>query len=234
MNGREGGRSDRMEDMGADRLVDRAIALTREIFDVLRQAERGIDDAVRDLQRAERIERGAEDLQRKGEALERRAEGIEREALGDLTGTTERRERGGDRDEWRGWWGRGDGYMRDIDDGMRRMRDGRSTAGYDGIRTSMNRMKDHMRGYNTSWSGWDDRYRPVFDDWTRRWDALYGRWDGHDWGRGEWRNHDGHFRAIYGDYDGLRNHWNRFRDDWGRRSGWDGRHAAPGTERGGW
>lgn len=220
MNGREGGRSDRMEDLGADRLLDRAKAILRELFEVVGAAERGIDDAVRDLRRAESIERAAEGYERKGEALERRAEGIEREALGDLTGTTERRERDGD--GWRGWWSRGDGYMRDIDDGMRRMRDGRSSSGYDGVRTSMNRMKDHFRSYNTGWKGWDARYQPVFDDWTRRWDALYGRWDGRDWGRGEWRGHAEPFRTMYGDFDGIYKHYGRFRDDWYRREGWDG------------
>ena len=87
---------DRREDMGADRLIDRALGLTRELFSVLQSAERVIDDTVRDL-------RAASSVERRAEGLERKAEAIEREALGDLTGTTERRERGrrGRSGDWR-------------------------------------------------------------------------------------------------------------------------------------
>lgn len=98
MNGwddRDRGRRREREDIGVDPLLDRALRMTRELYDVLRQAEKNVDDTVNDLRRAARIERGAERYERKGEAIERRAEGIEREALGDLQGTSERRERGG-------------------------------------------------------------------------------------------------------------------------------------------
>lgn len=94
---RDRGRRREREDIGVDPLLDRALRLTRELWNTLQAAERNVDDTVRDLQRAARIERGAERYERKGEGLERRAEGIEREALGDLTGTSERRERGRDR-----------------------------------------------------------------------------------------------------------------------------------------
>lgn len=88
------GRRREREDIGVDPMLDRALRLIRELYDVVRQAEKNVDDTVNDLRRAARIERGAERYERKGEAIERRAEGIEREALGDLTGTSERRERG--------------------------------------------------------------------------------------------------------------------------------------------
>lgn len=91
------GRRREREDIGVDPLLDRALRLTRELWGVLSQAEKNVDDAVRDLQRARQVERGAERYERRGESIERRAEGIEREALGDLTGTSERRERGGER-----------------------------------------------------------------------------------------------------------------------------------------
>jgi hypothetical protein len=67
---------------------------------VLQKAEAGVDDAARDLRRAEQIER-------RGEQYERRAEAMEREARRDLTGGRDRDDRGrsgrrGRGDDWRG------------------------------------------------------------------------------------------------------------------------------------
>lgn len=208
------GRSDRVEDMGADRLLDRAKMILRELWRTVSAAEEGIDDAVRDLQRAEKIERVAEAHERKGEALERRAEGIEREALGDLTGTAERRERG--RDNWGDWWGRGDGYLRDIGDGMRGMLDGRHFRDGDRVRGLMGDFHRHMRGFDRGWDGWNDRFGPVFDDVGRRWDGMIGRWDGRKWGDGDWGSHEGPFRDMFNEFDGFRSHWGRTRDDFDR------------------
>lgn len=87
------GRRREREDIGVDPLLDKALRLTRELWGVLSQAEKNVDDTVRDLQRARSLERKAEHFERREEGLERKAEAIEREALGDLTGTSERRER---------------------------------------------------------------------------------------------------------------------------------------------
>lgn len=246
MNDRDRDRGGReREDIGVDPLLDRAIAIIRELFDVVRAAERGVDDTVRDLQKARQVERAARHEEREADALERKAESIEREALGDLTGTTERREgeRGGD--GWRGWWSKGDGYLRDIDDGFRRMKDGRMDRdGYSRIGRSFKDFDDHFRGYNRGWDGWDDRYGPVFDDWGRRWGAMRGRYDGRDWSRGDWRTHSEPYRQLYNDFDGFRSHYGRTYGEWGRRMKWpgnwddvavyrDGLHRSPGTELGG-
>jgi len=71
---------------GVDRLLDRALRITRELYETLQAAERGVDDTVRDLRHAAAVERRGEAYERHGDRLERRAEGIEREALGDLAG----------------------------------------------------------------------------------------------------------------------------------------------------
>lgn len=143
----------------------------------------------------------------------------------------------GSSDGWSGWWDRGDRYLRDIDDGMRRMRDGRDGYEWAGrVRDHMRGFRDHLRGWDRGWEGWDNRYQPVFDDWTRRWDGIYGRYGGRDWG-GDWRAHAGPFRSMYGEFDGFRNHFYRVRGDWGRgyqtgpyRDG----YVSPGTAMGGW
>jgi hypothetical protein len=71
---------------GIDRVLDRALQLTRELYRLIQSAEAGVDDVVRDLKRAEGVHREAERFERRGEALERKEEAIEREALRDLTG----------------------------------------------------------------------------------------------------------------------------------------------------
>jgi hypothetical protein len=232
--GRDGRRS--VEDRGVDPLLDRALSITRELWDVLKAAERGVDDAARDLQRARAVHREAEAYERRGKELERKEEAIEREALGDLTGTTERRERGGrDGDGWDWWWGYGHDCFRRMDDGFRFMREPNHRADEyrrwgDDMRGHFREFGDHLRRWRPEWHGWDERYRPVFDDWCRRWDALGGRWDGHDWGRGDHRSWASHVGSMYTDFDGIRRHYGRMYDDWGRR----GALQSPGTGMGGW
>jgi hypothetical protein len=112
MNGRDDwGRNDRgrggesWERLGGvDRVLDRAIQLVRELYRLLQSAEAGVDDAVRDLQRARGIHREAEKYERRGEQLERREEAIENEALRDLSGGRRRDDdrRRDDRDMGRG------------------------------------------------------------------------------------------------------------------------------------
>jgi hypothetical protein len=238
---------DRIEDMGADRLLDRAIYHQEQALKWAKAAERNVDDAVRDLERAKGVHREAERHERAGEALERKEEAIEREALGDLRGTRERDERGrrdgdwDDRDGWRGWWLWGDRCLRDIDDWCRR---GRDRDGGDWGRRFGRRCRDfddHMRRWRRDWDGWDDRYGPIFDDWGRRWGAMCGRWDGRDWDRGDWRGHDSHFRDWRRDFDGFCGHWRRHWGEWSRRCGWRDDpeiiwrgNRSPGTELGGW
>ena len=81
------------ERSGVDRLLDRALRISRELHETLQAAERGVDDTVRDLKRAAAVERRGEAYERHGDRLERRAEGIEREALGDLSGRERRYDR---------------------------------------------------------------------------------------------------------------------------------------------
>jgi hypothetical protein len=71
---------------GVDRVLDRCIQLVKELYRLLQSAEAGVDDAVRDLERARGVHREAERNERRAEALERKEEAIEREAARDLGG----------------------------------------------------------------------------------------------------------------------------------------------------
>ena len=98
---------------GIDRVLDRALQMTRELYRLLQSAEAGVDDVARDLQKAGDVHREAERVERRAEGLERKEEAIEREALRDITGGRERergrsgrgrsgRGRSGRRGDWRG------------------------------------------------------------------------------------------------------------------------------------
>lgn len=144
---------------------------------------------------------------------------------------------------WRDWWRRGDRHLDDIDDWMRRRHDNGDRRGWAGrISRGMLDFEDHLRRWDRRWDG-DNRYGAVFDDWSRRWGGLRGRWQGRDWGRGDWRYHDGPYRQMHREFDGLRMHWGQVRDGWwrGRRDGERGErriysegYRPPGTEMGGW
>ena len=139
------------------------------------------------------------------------------EAAGAATGGV-----GSDRtSSWQEWFERGRDYIDDIDDWMGRMSDGRDATRYGPmVRDGMAAMRGHMRSYSRDWDGWDNRYAPVFEDWTRRMDAMHGRWDGRDWSR-DWRSHAAPYGQMRTDFNTFRDHYNRMYTDWGQRYGWN-------------
>jgi hypothetical protein len=192
-----------MAERGVDPLLDRAIRITAEIYRLVQAAEKGVDDTVRDLRRAAAVERRAEHEEREGERLERRAESIEREALGDLTGTRERREwddrrhgRYGEWEEgreddwredwpwerrWRWWYGQHEWAWREAHELQRLVgqlqRPGRRPEEWyeqhEGLYRRFGRFRDHLTIMRRQWEPWA---HAEIDGMHRYADGWYGRW----------------------------------------------------------